>query len=86
MFFLVSCCLIAPQSFAYWIIFEESQIHTAKPVCNDHLYNKINYLWFITECVLMMTECTNLLFLTISALGHLDELQKAEKYPIRWSL
>ena len=30
----------------------------------------------------MKTECTNLLLLK----GHLDELQKAEKYPIRWSL
>ena len=20
---------------------------TVKPVCNDHLYNKISYLWFI---------------------------------------
>ena len=30
----------------------------------------------------MMTEGINLLV----ALGHLDELQKAEKYPIRWSL
>ena len=44
----------------------------------------------------MKTESTNLLLLTISAfwsssrwplaLGHLDELEKAEKYPIRWSL
>ena len=34
----------------------------------------------------MVTEGTNLLVLTISDLGHLDELQKAEKYPIRWSL
>ena len=34
----------------------------------------------------MMTEGTNLLVLTVSALGHLDELQKAEKYPIRFSL
>ena len=34
----------------------------------------------------MKTEGTNLLLLTISAKGHLDELQKAEKYPIRWSL
>ena len=34
----------------------------------------------------MKTEDTNLLMLTMSALGHLDELQKAEKYPIRWSL
>ena len=33
-----------------------------------------------------MTEGTILLVLTISALGHLDELQQAEKYPIRWSL
>ena len=21
--------------------------YTVKPVCNDHLYDKINYLWFI---------------------------------------
>ena len=33
----------------------------------------------------MKTEGTNLLVLT-KAKGHLDELQKAEKYPIRWSL
>ena len=32
----------------------------------------------------MMIEGTNLLVLII--FGHLDELQKAEKYPIRWSL
>ena len=31
----------------------------------------------------MKTEGTNLLLLTMS--GHLDELQKTEKYPIRWS-
>ena len=24
-----------------------SQTDTVKPVCNDHLYNKIYYLWFI---------------------------------------
>ena len=42
----------------------------------------------------MKTEGTNLLLLTIFCLleliyvtlGHLDELQKVEKYPIRWSL
>ena len=37
----------------------------------------------------MRTEGTNLLLLTISAFwssGHLDELQKAEKFPIGWSL
>ena len=42
----------------------------------------------------MMTEGTNLLVcnnfcileLTLVAPGHLDELQKVEKYPIRWSL
>ena len=42
----------------------------------------------------METEGTNLLLLIISAfwsssggaLGHLAELQKAAKYPIRWSL
>ena len=34
----------------------------------------------------MMSDGTDLLGFTISALGHLDELQKADKYPIRWSL
>ena len=37
----------------------------------------------------MESESTNLLLLAISAflaLGHLDELQTADKYPIRWSL
>ena len=38
-----------------------------KPVCNDHLYDKIYYLWFIHLCVLVMTEVTNLLGLTLSA-------------------
>ena len=56
---------------------------TAKPVCNDHLYDEIYHLWFIQKCVSIMTEGTNLLLLTI---GHLDELQNAKKYPIRWSL
>ena len=32
---------------------------TVKPACNDHLYNKIYYLWFIQWSVLMMTEGTN---------------------------
>ena len=41
--------------------------NTVKPVCNDHLYNEIYYLWFIQLCDLMMTEGTNLLGLTISA-------------------
>ena len=40
---------------------------TVKPVCNDHLYNKMYYLWFIQSCVLVKTEGTNLLVLTISA-------------------
>ena len=40
---------------------------TVKPVCNDHLYNKFYYLWFIQQCVLIKTEGTNLLVLTISA-------------------
>ena len=34
----------------------------------------------------MKTAGNNLHLLTIYALGHLDELQKAEKYPIMWSL
>ena len=40
---------------------------TVKPVCNDHLYNKIYYLWFFQWCVSIKTEGTNLLLLTISA-------------------
>ena len=61
--------------------------YTVKPVCNDHLYNKICYMWFIQNCVYIKTEGTNLLLLTIAAFwSHLDELQKAEKYPIGWSL
>ena len=38
-----------------------------KPVCNDHLYYEIYYLWFNQWCVLMKTGGTNLLLLTISA-------------------
>ena len=51
---------------------------TVKPVCNDHLYNKINYLWFIQLYVLMMTEGTNLLVLTISAFW-------SPSWPPRWA-
>ena len=32
---------------------------TVKPVCYDHLYDKICYLWFIQRCVLMKDEGTN---------------------------
>ena len=39
---------------------------TVKLVCNDRLYNTIYYLWFIEQCVLMKTEGTNSLLLTIS--------------------
>ena len=38
-----------------------------KPLCSDHLCNIICYLWFIQQCVLMETEDTNSLLLTISA-------------------
>ena len=38
-----------------------------KPVCNDHLYNKIHNLWFIQWYVVMKTEGINLLLLAISA-------------------
>ena len=41
---------------------------TVKPVCNDHLSNKIYYLQFIQYCVLMKTEGTDLLLLTIPAI------------------
>ena len=40
--------------------------NTVTPLCNDHLYNEICYLWFIQWCILMKTEGTNLLLLTIS--------------------
>ena len=40
-----------------------------EPVCNDHLYDKIYYLWLIQLCVLRKTEGTDLLLLTISASG-----------------
>ena len=42
-------------------------IETVKPVYNDHLYNKIYYLRFIQKCVLMKTEGTNLILVTMSA-------------------
>ena len=36
--------VVCPQ---YDIVFGNTCINdTVKPVCNDHLYNKINYLWF----------------------------------------
>ena len=40
---------------------------TVQPVCNDHIYCKIYYLLLIQQCVLMKTEGTNLLLLTMSA-------------------
>ena len=42
-------------------------LYIVKLVCNDHLYDKIHYLWFIQQCVLMKTEGTNLLLLIFSA-------------------
>ena len=29
------------------LVAESGYPDTVKPVCNDHLYNKIYYLWFI---------------------------------------
>ena len=66
-------CLISPICFAY----------TVKPVCNDHLYNKIYQLWYIQYCVLMMTEGTNLLLLTISAFWSSSRWRLATYY--RWA-
>ena len=28
-------------------LLQEKHGYTVKPVCNDHLYNEIYYLWFI---------------------------------------
>ena len=47
--------------------FFTSDAGAVKPVCNDHIPNNIYYLWFIQQRVLMETEGTNLLLLTISA-------------------
>ena len=55
-----------------------NDVTTVKPVCNDHLSNKIYYLWFIQKCVLMKIEGTNLLLLTISAFW--------SSSPTRWAL
>ena len=41
--------------------------NTVKPVCKDHLLNKIDYLWFIQLCALMTTGGTNLLLLSMAA-------------------
>ena len=41
----------------------DNGIRYVKPVFNDHLYNKIHYLWFIQLYVLMKIECTNTLLL-----------------------
>ena len=34
-------------SWAELIKKERPMYSTVKPVCNDHLYNEFNYLWFI---------------------------------------
>ena len=60
--------LIIPHNTQPWQNKRENNFpYTVKPVCNDHLYNKSFYLWFIQKYALMMTEGTNLLVLTISA-------------------
>ena len=51
----------------YLTLISEKYLNTVKPVCNDHLYNKIYYMWFIQLCVLIMTESINLLMLIFSA-------------------
>ena len=40
---------------------------TVKPVCNDHLCNKMYYMWFIQWYIFMKTEGIYLNFWTISA-------------------
>ena len=35
------------KQWLYWMVSNTTNLHTVKPVCNDHLYNKIYYLWFI---------------------------------------
>ena len=45
-------------------------------------------MWFNEDWGYQFTLANDFCFLELIyvALGHLDELQKAEKYPIRWSL
>ena len=62
-----STCLKSVYPSKLLQIHQQEELYTVKPVCNDHLYNKIYYLLFIQQCVLMKTEGTNLLLLTISA-------------------
>ena len=66
---------------------------TVKPVCNDHLYDIVLPVVYSVMCFnedwrYQFTRANNfcLLELIWVAKGHLDELQKAEKYPIKWSL
>ena len=64
------------------------QYDTVKPVCNDHLCDKI-YVIYSVMCFngdwrYQFTVANNfcLMELIYAALCHLDELQKAEKYPL----
>ena len=71
-------CMLS-SALCYWASYQDTiqnsgtddyvpnKCNIVKPVWNDHLYNEIDYLWFIQQCVLMMTEGTNLSVLTISA-------------------
>ena len=70
-------------------------VYTVEPVCNDHHYDKINSLFVIYSVMCFnkdrryqFTVANNVCLMELIqlALGHLDELQKAEKYPIWWSL
>ena len=45
----------------------EKTVIWVKPVYNDHLYNKVYYLQFIQKYVLMKTEGTNIILVTMSA-------------------
>ena len=56
---------------------EKQAQDTVKPVCNNHLYSKIYYLWFIQQHVLMEAEGTILLVLTISAFWGSSKWPKA---------
>ena len=40
----VSLCLKYNTNDSLWVL-NDTTANTVKPVCNDHLYTKINYLW-----------------------------------------
>ena len=43
----IGCLLLVYNLYAKFALASSIYVNTMKPVCNDHLYDKIYYLWFI---------------------------------------